>query len=83
MATTAFHAVLRPGQLARHLYVAAVCSVSPLSASLIVLSAMKKLTSDLINIHGFEKLQPSNATSDDTDWEMIDQLLSQVSSGSA
>ena len=43
---------------------------------------MKKLTSDLINIPGFEKLQPSNATSDDTDWEMIDQLLSQVS-GSA
>ena len=26
-------AVLRPGQLARYLYVAAVCSVSPLSAS--------------------------------------------------
>ena len=82
MATTAFHAVLRPGQLARYLYVAAVCGVSPLSASLIVLSAMKKLTSDLINIPGFEKLQPSDATSDDTDWEMIDQLLSQVS-GSA
>ena len=63
MATTAFHAVLRPGQLARYLYVAAVCSVSPLSASL---SAMKKLTSDLINIPGFEKLQPSDATSEDT-----------------
>ena len=39
---------------------------------------MKKPTSDLINIPGFEPLQPSNATSDDTDWE-IDQLLSQVS----
>ena len=42
---------------------------------------MKKATSDLINIPGFEPLEPSNATSDDTDWE-IDQLLSQVS-GSA
>ena len=71
-------AVLRPGQLARYLYVAAVCSVSPLSASQIVLSAMKKLTSDLINIPGFEKLQPSDATSDVTEWEMIDQLLSEV-----
>jgi len=30
---------------------------------------MKKLTSNLINIPGFEKLQPSNATSDDTNWE--------------
>ena len=43
---------------------------------------MKKLTSDLINIPGFEKLQPSDATSDATsdvtDWEMIDQLLSEV-----
>ena len=39
---------------------------------------MKKLTSDLINIPGFEKLQPSDATSDVTDWEMIDQLLSEV-----
>ena len=34
---------------------------------------MKKLSCDLINILGFEALQPS----DDTDWE-IDQLLSQV-----
>ena len=34
---------------------------------------MEKLPCDLINIPGFEVLQPS----DDTDWE-IDQLLSQV-----
>ena len=34
---------------------------------------MKKLSCDLMNILGFETLQPS----DDTDWE-IDQLLSQV-----
>ena len=33
-------------------------------------------------VNYLEKLQPSDATSDDTDWEMIDQLLSQVS-GSA
>ena len=36
-------------------------------------SSMEKLPCDLINIPGFEALQPS----DDTDWE-IDQLLSQV-----
>ena len=34
---------------------------------------MEKLPCNLINIPGFEALQPS----DDTDWE-IDQLLSQV-----
>ena len=43
----------------------------------IVLSVIEKLPSNLINIPGFESLEPSDATSDGTDCE-IDQLLSQV-----
>ena len=40
---------------------------------------MATLPSDLVNIPGFQPLQPSDATltNDDTDWE-IDQLLFQM-----
>ena len=31
---------------------------------------MERLPSDLINIPGFEPMQPSDAASDDTDWEI-------------